>query len=62
MRASKGRMGARLSLDPSPQPCSRLTYPLGYEDIKHELDPRLRDVHERLIARIEEIAIAREPD
>jgi len=55
-------MGARLSLDPSPQPCSRLTYPLGYEDIKHELDPRLRDVHERLIARIEEIAIAREPD
>ena len=26
---------------------------LRYEDIKHELDPRLREVHERLIAKIE---------
>ena len=33
-----------------------------YEDIKHRLDPRMREVHERLIAEIEALAMAREPD
>ena len=32
-----------------------------YEDIKHRLDPRMRELHERLIAEIEALAMSREP-
>jgi hypothetical protein len=32
-----------------------------YEDIKHELDPRLRELHDELIERIAALAMAREP-
>jgi len=36
-------------------------YDLRYEDIKHELDPRLRKLHEQLVERLAAIALAREP-
>ena len=36
-------------------------YDLTYDDIKDELDPALREVHERLIALIRAKAKAREP-
>ena len=36
-------------------------YELRYEDIKHELSPHMRELHERLRAELERLAVAREP-
>jgi hypothetical protein len=55
-RSNRRSMRRRQAEDVMPE-----WYDLRYEDIKHELDPRLRELHEELIARLEAIAIAREP-